>query len=63
MKESDDHLRRSTVILGGVFLNHVVAAVDAYVSQASGSALRLEVQPGRRGPEFVPFLTLRVFLP
>lgn len=63
VRESDRHLRNATVILGGVFLNHVVSAVDAYISQASGSAVRLDVAPERIGSEFVPFLTLRVFHP
>jgi hypothetical protein len=63
VQESDQHLRQSTTLLGGIFLNHVVSAVDAYVSQASGSALRLQVEPERVGPEVVPYLTLRVFHP
>ncbi len=63
VRESDRHLRNSTVILGGIFLNHLVSAIDAYISQASGSVVRLQVDPERIGPDMIPFLTLRVFHP
>ncbi|MEJ2540069.1 MAG: hypothetical protein P8188_08885 [Gemmatimonadota bacterium] len=63
MDESDRHLRQSTIILGGVFLNRLVSASDAYLSRLAGSSARLRVQPVRRGADLLPFLTLQVVLP
>lgn len=63
VRESDQHLRDATIILGGVFLNHIVSAADAYLSQAVGSAVQFGVEPTRLGFDFIPYLTLRVFHP
>jgi hypothetical protein len=63
VQESDAHLREATIILGGVFLNHLASATDAYLSQAAGSSVRLRLEPERSGSDLIPFLTLRVFHP
>lgn len=63
VQESDQHLREATLILGGVFLNHLVSAADAYLSQAAGSSVQIGVEPARLGAHVVPYLTLRVFHP
>lgn len=63
VQESDEHLREATIILGGVFLNHLVSAADAYLSQAAGSSVELGVEPVRLGFDVLPYLTLKIFHP
>lgn len=42
---SDDRFRQATTLLGVVIANHLLSAVDAYVSAGSPSAARLRVVP------------------
>lgn len=43
---SDSRFRQATTVLGAVIANHLLAAVDAYVSAGGPPAARLRVVPG-----------------
>jgi hypothetical protein len=60
--QSDRHFRQATLILGGAFLNRLVSAADAYLTQVAGRPASVRFLPLRRGLDLQTFLTLRVVL-
>jgi hypothetical protein len=51
IERSDTRFRQATLVLGAVLLNHLVAAVDAWVSTPSSlQHTTLRIRPDPRGP-------------
>lgn len=50
IQDSDDRFREATMVLGAVLANHLVSAVDAYLSTSTLDRTSLRFAPGPDGP-------------
>lgn len=61
IESSDDRFRQASNALGFVIANHLVSAVDAFVSARSGLRVESRVQPGPAGLGLTVATSLRAF--